>query len=124
MKFLMWVFKIVFILTLFHLFSSSLSLGQEPEAAPVPICAEADRLALLGFKAKILKDTTDFLSSWTGTDCCGGGWEGVECDPATGRVTRLILQNPSQRDPSIYMKGVLSPTLGDLHFLETMIISG
>jgi len=111
MHFLMLVFKILFISSFFHLFS----LAQQPQ-----ICVETDRLALLGFKDKIFKDTTEFLSSWTGKDCCGGGWEGVECDVSTGRVNRLVLQTPSERDTSVYMKGTLSSSLGDLVFLETL----
>ncbi|KAJ6379074.1 hypothetical protein OIU78_029154 [Salix suchowensis] len=70
-----------------------------------------------------MKDTTDILSSWIGRDCCGGDWEGVQCNPATGRVTGLVLQG-SARDSGIYMRGTLSPALGSLAFLEVMVVSG
>ncbi|KAE8660950.1 High-mobility group box 6 [Hibiscus syriacus] len=73
-------------------------------------CSEVDRAALLGFKAKILKDSTDNLSSWIGRDCCGGDWKGVECNPA-GRVNTLALQRPV-RDSTLYMKGTSSSSLG------------
>ncbi|KAK9051260.1 hypothetical protein SSX86_027887 [Deinandra increscens subsp. villosa] len=87
------------------------------------ICSEGDRAALIGFKARILKDTTGALSSWRGKDCCGGGWEGIQCD-LTGRVTQIMLQRPADKDSGVYMKGILSPTLGDLKFLEILVISG
>ncbi|XP_061994687.1 MDIS1-interacting receptor like kinase 2-like [Rosa rugosa] len=99
--------------------SSSLPRRREEEAA-AGVCSQADRAALLSFRVRIVKDTTDILSSWTGTDCCAGGWEGVECNPA-GRVTVLQLQSPANRG---YMKGTLSPSLGNLNFLEVMVISG
>ncbi|KAK3016361.1 hypothetical protein RJ639_006808 [Escallonia herrerae] len=70
------------------------------------------------------QDTTDILSSWTGRDFRGGGCEGVPCNQATGRVTGLQLQRPSDRDGGLYMKGTMSPSLGSLHFLEVMVISG
>nr|XP_043626322.1 LRR receptor-like serine/threonine-protein kinase FLS2 isoform X2 [Erigeron canadensis] len=108
-----WVFKI---LILFLVNFSRLSRAQT--------CSEVDRTALLGFKARIFKDTTGIMSSWIGKDCCSGGWEGVQCDSVTGRVTQLVLQRPSDKDFGIYMKGTLSPTLGDLKFLEVLVISG
>ncbi|KAF8412585.1 hypothetical protein HHK36_000554 [Tetracentron sinense] len=93
-------------------------------SAQTVACSETDRAALLSFKARILKDTTDILSSWTGKDCCGGDWEGIECNPTTGRVIGLQLQRPPERDNGLYMKGTLSPSLASLQFLEVLIISG
>ncbi|KAK8568404.1 hypothetical protein V6N12_006957 [Hibiscus sabdariffa] len=98
-----------------------LSLAQTISEAP-HVCSEADRAALLGFKVKIVTDTTESLSSWIGTDCCGEDWEGVQCNPAR-RVITLALQRPA-RDSSLYMKGTLSSSLGSLPFLEVLVISG
>ncbi|GAA0157889.1 transmembrane signal receptor [Lithospermum erythrorhizon] len=110
------VLEILLYFSLFHL--------AQPQGLQ-PTCSNIDREALLGFKAKIVKDTTGLLSTWTSKDCCGGGWEGIDCDPSTGRVIRLILQRPSSyKDVGIYMKGTLSTSLGNLSFLEVMIISG
>lgn len=109
-----WVFNLSLLLTFFALI----------RAEEITPCSETDRLSLLGFKARILKDTTDTVSSWTGRDCCGGGWEGIQCDSSTGRVTGLIVQSPSASDKGMYMKGTLSPTLGGLEFLEVMVLSG
>ncbi|RVW51282.1 DNA damage-repair/toleration protein DRT100 [Vitis vinifera] len=119
MQNLRWVCKHLLILSLCHMVSGGLAQSQT-----TPICYEADRAALLRFKARISKDTTEALSSWTGRDCCGGGWEGIECNPATGRVVGLMLQRPADRDSGIYMKGTLSSSLGALQFLEVMVISG
>ncbi|KAI3818394.1 hypothetical protein L1987_12200 [Smallanthus sonchifolius] len=107
-----WVFKILIIFLVY---------GPGSQAQ---ICSEVDRAALLGFKARILTDTTGILSSWIGKDCCNGGWEGIQCDRVTGRVTQVMLQRSFEKDSAIYMKGTLSPTLGDLKFLEILVISG
>ncbi|XP_073274931.1 uncharacterized protein [Primulina huaijiensis] len=114
MSSLMWVLKLLVMVTFFDLSSS--------QSETPPACSPADRAALLGFKAGILKDTTGIMPTWAGSDCCGGGWEGVECDPMTGRVIRLMLQRPPSDD--IFMKGILSPSLSNLRFLEMMVISG
>ncbi|KAE8677869.1 high mobility group B protein 7-like [Hibiscus syriacus] len=119
MQILIWVFEVALVCSVFPF--PPLSLAQTISQAP-PVCSGADRAALLAFKAKIVKDTTESLSSWTGTDCCGGDWEGVECNPA-GRVTTLALQSPA-RDGALYMKGTLSSSLGSLPFLEVLVISG
>ncbi|KAG6405472.1 hypothetical protein SASPL_133062 [Salvia splendens] len=111
MQFVMWLVLVPMMLT--FLKSASSQSG-------IPGCSPADRAALLGFKASIVKDTTGFLSTWTGDDCCSGGWEGVECGEG-GRVNRLMLQS---HGGGVLMKGVLSPSLGTLHFLEIMVISG
>uniref|UniRef100_A0A6N2LLE8 Leucine-rich repeat-containing N-terminal plant-type domain-containing protein n=1 Tax=Salix viminalis TaxID=40686 RepID=A0A6N2LLE8_SALVM len=122
MQILSWVSKFL-LLSLFLDVVSPLSLAQTITPLQTSVCSEADRVALLGFKERILKDTTDILSSWIGRDCCGGDWEGVQCNPATGRVTGLVLQG-SARESGIYMRGTLSPALGSLAFLEVMVISG
>lgn len=120
MKFLRWVAKLLMFLTFFDVLLMSLA---ETSSLMEPVCAEGDREALLSFKSKITKDTTGILSSWTGKDCCNGDWEGVECNPTTGRVISLQLQGPV-KDDSIFMVGTLSPSLDNLRFLEAMVISG
>eukprot|EP01018_Ginkgo_biloba_P022285 Gb_01061 [translate_table: standard] len=85
-------------------------------------CATTDREALLSFKAGITEDTTETLRSWTGKDCCEG-WEGIECDTRNGRVIRLILQSRAESNETMYMRGTLSDSLGNLSFLQVMIMS-
>ncbi|BAT93624.1 hypothetical protein VIGAN_08014300 [Vigna angularis var. angularis] len=116
------VLNLVLIFSLLGQFSGSVSESSSstPQA---PICSEEDRASLLSFKAGISQDTSQTLSTWTGRDCCDGGWEGVQCNPSTGRVNMLQIQRP-ERDDETFMKGTLSPSLGNLHFLEVMIISG
>ncbi|XP_074285593.1 uncharacterized protein LOC141611080 [Silene latifolia] len=109
---LRWVFRVFVVVAVFFKLSEC-----QPE------CNAADRAALLSFKSKIVKDTSGSLDSWVGTDCCDGDWEGVECDPATGRVTALELQNPSDGD-DVYMVGTLSAALGNLQFLQVLVITG
>ncbi|KAK7280655.1 hypothetical protein RJT34_25721 [Clitoria ternatea] len=122
MQFWVWVSNLVLIFSFLSQFSEGVAKASSaPNAAP--ICSEEDRASLLSFKASILQDTTDTLSSWTGRDCCDGGWEGVQCNPSTGRVNVLQIQRPA-RDSDTYMKGTLSRSLGNLHFLEVMVISG
>ncbi|KAH6803177.1 Leucine-rich repeat family protein [Perilla frutescens var. frutescens] len=111
----MWALKIFLITALFTTSSQT--------KIPSPICSKADRAALLGFKASIWEDTTRILSTWAGADCCGGGWEGVECG-GTGRVTKLIMQRPPSSSQPLFMKGTLSHSLSNLQFLEVLLISG
>ncbi|XP_048444460.1 probable leucine-rich repeat receptor-like protein kinase At1g68400 [Pyrus x bretschneideri] len=48
--------------------------------------------ALLAFKSSA--DPFNSLSSWVASsDPCSGSWFGVACDPATRRVTRIVLEN-------------------------------
>lgn len=117
---LRWIAKLFLIISFFDLLFGNILAASDTTTS---LCSESDRASLLSFKAGIWKDTTDILSSWTGGDCCGGGWEGVECNPATGRVVALHLQRPD-RDSAVYLKGTLSASLGNLQFLEVMVISG
>ncbi|GER28729.1 leucine-rich repeat receptor-like protein kinase family protein [Striga asiatica] len=86
-------------------------------------CWKSDRDALMAFKNAISTDTTASLSTWTNaSDPCSGGWVGVVCHPLSGRVTQLTLQNPTPT--AAYMEGSLSPSLADLSYLETLLITG
>ncbi|KAF9601052.1 hypothetical protein IFM89_015037 [Coptis chinensis] len=65
------------------------------------------------------------LSSWVGDDCCREEIRrALMCNPKTGRIVALRLQVPSDRSSALYMKGTLSPLLGELQFLEALVTSG
>ncbi|XP_071733190.1 uncharacterized protein [Rutidosis leptorrhynchoides] len=90
------------------------SLGSQVEAAVVmnKKCIEKERHALLDFKALILKDPYDALSTW-GTkeeddDCCE--WSGVTCNNQTFHVTELQLNGYD-------LEGEISPSLFNLTYL-------
>ncbi|XP_062101135.1 probable leucine-rich repeat receptor-like protein kinase At1g68400 [Humulus lupulus] len=52
----------------------------------------SDITVLLSFKA--LSDRSNSLSSWVNSsNPCSDHWLGVTCDPESGRVTRLVLEN-------------------------------
>ncbi|KAI3941686.1 hypothetical protein MKX01_018276 [Papaver californicum] len=114
-----WVFIVLLIFT----FYSSLLFFTLASSSTV-VCSDIDRGALLSFKSKIIQDTTGSLSTWVGKDCCNGEWEGIQCNPTTGRVMGLVLQGTRNEDIAMYMKGTLSTSLSNLQFLEIMVITG
>ncbi|XP_042413218.1 receptor-like protein 19 [Zingiber officinale] len=59
-------------------------------------CLESERRALIAIKSDMY-DPGEWLSSWTGYDCCK--WRGVACDNVTGYVTRLDLHYPDEYNP-------------------------
>ncbi|KAK2965695.1 hypothetical protein RJ640_022222 [Escallonia rubra] len=62
-------------------------------------CLEAERLALMQFKASINHPNGTSLPEWKDdntTDCCD--WHGVECGYAPGRVISLELYNTRQAE--------------------------
>ncbi|GLT65817.1 hypothetical protein SLA2020_382250 [Shorea laevis] len=86
-------------------------------------CYAGDKQALLGFKARITSDPSGLLNSWnSSTDCCS--WEGIGCD-SSGRVLNVsrpgLISDPFPFDTS--MKGTLSPSLGNLTFLQLLDLS-
>ncbi|MQM20949.1 hypothetical protein Taro_053979 [Colocasia esculenta] len=86
-------------------------------------CPDADREALLSFKAG-LRDPENRLSSWRGGDCCR--WSGVACDVRTGAVTGIRLfdgSTPSNSSGSWNLSGKLSPALIRLKSLEHLDLS-
>lgn len=100
-------------------------IASEDDESPVAACFLKDKEALQSFKAAIPEDTTGTLITWTpDTDCCGGGWAGVQCDAKSGRVTQVVLQNPEETNDTMYMRGTVSPSLGNLKSLQILIISG
>lgn len=58
-------------------------------------CIEAERAALLSFKAGIKRDPGNRLGTWKGQDCCT--WNGVQCSNNTGHVVKLDLSNTHPR---------------------------
>ncbi|CAN0863408.1 Receptor-like protein EIX2 [Linum grandiflorum] len=86
-------------------------------------CNEAERQALLQFKADLLDPSSRF-SSWVdgSTDCCE--WRGVVCDNITGHVTQLYLQCPGICLPESRLKGKLNPSLLELKHLSYLDLSG
>ncbi|KAJ6743437.1 hypothetical protein OIU85_017394 [Salix viminalis] len=67
------------IIFIFFFFSSSLS--------------SPDFNTLLSFKSSLL-DSSNALSTWVNsTNPCTDSWLGVTCNPATHRVTKLVLEN-------------------------------
>ncbi|KAG6490432.1 LRR receptor-like serine/threonine-protein kinase GSO2 [Zingiber officinale] len=59
-------------------------------------CLESERRALFAIKSDMY-DPGEWLSSWTGYDCCK--WRGVACDNVTGFVTSLDLHYPYEYNP-------------------------
>lgn len=105
--------------------SMAAGIASADDESPVATCSAKDKEALLSFKAAITEDTTETLITWTpDTDCCGGGWAGIECDASSGRVTQLVLQNPEETNATMYMRGTVSPSVGNLNSLQILIISG
>ncbi|XP_064966887.1 receptor-like protein EIX2 [Musa acuminata AAA Group] len=82
-------------------------------------CMEAERDALLAFKAGIL-DPSRRLSSWRRpVDCCR--WSGVVCDNTTGHVVQLNLQNAdAYYDNSTVLGGEIGPSLLSLTHLRRL----
>ncbi|MCL7045437.1 hypothetical protein MKW94_020600 [Papaver nudicaule] len=119
-----WVFIVLLIFTFYSTHYTSLFFFTLASSSSTVLCSDIDRAALLGFKSKIISDTTGTLSTWVGKDCCNGEWEGIQCNPTTGRVMGLVLQGARNEDIAMYMKGTLSPSLSNLEFLEIMVITG
>ncbi|XP_065011583.1 receptor-like protein EIX1 [Musa acuminata AAA Group] len=82
-------------------------------------CMEAERDALLAFKAGIL-DPSRRLSSWRfPVDCCR--WSGVVCDNTTGHVVQLNLKNAeAYYDNSAVLGGEIGPSLLSLTHLRRL----
>ncbi|KAG1354947.1 receptor-like protein EIX1 [Cocos nucifera] len=88
-------------------------------------CIEHERRALLAIRADIF-DPGEWLSSWTGQDCCQ--WRGVGCDDTTGHVVKLDLKYPSAYD-LIYGTGEIpepskvNPSISSLIHLRYLDLS-
>ena len=75
---------------------------------------ETDRLALLVFKAKIIDDPLQIMSSWNDSiHFCQ--WRGVSCDRRHQRVIVLDLG-------STKLVGSISPHVGNLSFLKNLTL--
>ncbi|XP_020977706.1 LRR receptor-like serine/threonine-protein kinase FLS2 [Arachis ipaensis] len=83
-------------------------------------CIESERQALLSLKRGFnVTDDDDWLSSWGDgeqqKECCI--WEGVKCSNVTGHVLMLHLHG-------YHFAGSISPSLGELHHLKYLDLSG
>ncbi|KAF7812254.1 receptor-like protein EIX2 [Senna tora] len=82
-------------------------------------CIESERQALLQFKAGLVDDTFDVLSSWGSDeenkrDCCE--WKGLSCSNQTGHVQQLDLYG-------LQLQGNISSSLMELHDLMSLNLS-
>ncbi|CAH2049738.1 unnamed protein product [Thlaspi arvense] len=84
-------------------------------------CHQVDRDALLDFKHLINFNPIHLLQTWTPSTNCCATWDGVACDPSSGRVVNVSL--PALSDKVHFMNGTLSPSLGNLSFLQLLDIS-
>ncbi|KAK9758142.1 hypothetical protein RND81_01G210400 [Saponaria officinalis] len=73
-----------------------------------------EKTALLKFKSH-LKDPTDALTSWTESNAACQFF-GVSCDPVTGNVTAILLENVS-------LVGILSPSLCRIRGLTKLVLT-
>ncbi|XWS45506.1 hypothetical protein CRYUN_Cryun15aG0142000 [Craigia yunnanensis] len=97
-----------------------LSLSFSPSACEA--CNAVDKEALLGFKSSITADPSQLLQSWISSSDCCSSWKGVACNSA-GRVinvTRPGLASDSDFIEDTFMNGTLSPSLGNLSFLQIL----
>ncbi|XP_042377576.1 receptor-like protein EIX2 [Zingiber officinale] len=77
-------------LVLILLFSTRACCDDHPRASKGINCLESERRALLAIKSDMYHDSSyQWLSSWTGYECCK--WRGVTCDNATSHVIMLDL---------------------------------
>ncbi|XP_042039611.1 receptor-like protein 35 [Salvia splendens] len=87
-------------------------------------CHPTDREALLDFKRRITSDPSKLLGNWIPSKDCCRLWDGIECDPSTGRVIKLERSGVSIGDSDVRvdtpMSGTLSPFLGNLSSLQLL----
>ncbi|KAL4346325.1 hypothetical protein GQ457_17G004530 [Hibiscus cannabinus] len=106
---LKWVLKVLVFCSMLEVFPLTLAAG----------CSEADRAALLGFKARIFKDSTDSLSSWIGK-VLGviqlGESMHWHCKDHLSQLLNLSRNGFSNPLPAISSKGVPSLLSIDLSF--------
>jgi Leucine rich repeat N-terminal domain/Leucine rich repeat len=95
-------------------------------------CFEAERDALLTFKAGLYDPHNLIMSAWHGQHCCN--WSGITCDDITKHVVKLNLMNRydqhSSSSSSSYLDrtsdaltGELNPTLLSLRHLTHLDLS-
>ncbi|RZC84845.1 hypothetical protein C5167_047627 [Papaver somniferum] len=88
-------------------------------------CHETDQAALLDFKSKIIDDGPyKRLGTWSKDGDCCTHWDGVACDHSNGRVIHVIRPGLFSRPDGVldigYMIGTISPSLGNLKFLQIL----
>ncbi|XP_052478296.1 probable LRR receptor-like serine/threonine-protein kinase At3g47570 [Gossypium raimondii] len=107
-------FFLVILLSFFNL--QGLNLLSLATRSPVVKGNDADRRALLQFKAKITGDQLNIMESWNSSihHC---QWIGVTCGRKHRRVTKLKLR-------ILKLSGSLSPYIGNLSFLRELDLVG
>ncbi|KAF8378108.1 hypothetical protein HHK36_029444 [Tetracentron sinense] len=120
------LFHLLLLLGCLHLETIKPTSGNEDRNVG---CAEKDRKALLEFKED-LNDSSGWLSSWVGEDCCS--WRGVGCIKKTGRVMKLDLRNSLCNNEEGYngvsyerpcLSGKINPSLLHLEHLNYLDLS-
>ncbi|KAJ9693238.1 hypothetical protein PVL29_012122 [Vitis rotundifolia] len=87
---------------------------------------QSEQKALIDFKSG-LKDPSNRLSSWKGSNYCY--WQGISCENGTGFVISIDLHNPYPRDnvyenwSSMNLSGEISPSLINLKSLKYLDLS-
>ncbi|CAO2840718.1 unnamed protein product [Amaranthus hypochondriacus] len=86
----------------------------------VESCNAIDKEALLDFKARIILDREQRLSTWVSNTNCCTSWKGIRCNPNNGRVVSIIISSSLSE---LFMAGTLSPYLGNITYLEVLDLS-
>ncbi|KAL5545514.1 hypothetical protein UlMin_005201 [Ulmus minor] len=76
------------------------------------LCNSKDKNTLLQIKKSF--QNPKILNSWQPTTDCCTAWRGVACDPKTNRVTSLSISGG--------LSGQIPPQVGDLPYLQTLIL--
>ncbi|XP_039129696.1 receptor-like protein EIX2 [Dioscorea cayenensis subsp. rotundata] len=84
-------------------------------------CIENERIALLSIKEGIESNDQNWLSSWTGHDCCK--WRGVSCNLERRHVIKLDLRHLYDIDDYPIPPSKLSSSLIQLHYLKHLDLS-
>ncbi|ESQ56301.1 hypothetical protein EUTSA_v10026889mg, partial [Eutrema salsugineum] len=79
------------------------------------LCRPDQRDALWEFQSDFYFD--EYKTKWwsNNTDCCS--WDGVSCDPTTGKVVQLNLFDTN-------LQGILPDSITNLKYLDTLSLSG
>ncbi|RHN51142.1 putative leucine-rich repeat-containing, plant-type, leucine-rich repeat domain, L [Medicago truncatula] len=87
-------------------------------------CIQSERQALLQFKAGLIDEYDNMLSSWTTEDCCQ--WKGIGCSNVTGHVIMLDLHGNYDHynyDYNYHISGDIHKSLMELQQLQYLNFS-